>query len=119
MTRTAASTQRLPELEARWKDVERRILAVSHHLWSQGSICRKWDRGGYVWRLRFYERLADGRRVQRTIRIGRDPVLVQRAEELLNRCRARKAWLDEIPRLSRLVAAAAAGARGLWRGERR
>ena len=107
MTLTAASTQQLPELDARWKEVEQRILAVSRHLWSQGSICRKWDRGGYVWRLRFYERLADGRNVQRTIRIGRDPYLVQRAEELLRRCRERKEWLEEIPRLARLVAVTA------------
>ncbi len=106
MTRTVASAKRLPELEARWREVEQRILAVSQHLWSQGNICRKWDRGGYVWRLRFYERLADGRNVQRTLRIGRDPVLVQRARDLLKRCRERQAWLEEIPTLASIVTAA-------------
>jgi hypothetical protein len=111
MTGEAAGTQRLPELEIRWRKLEQRILAVSHHLWHQGNIGRKWDRGGYVWRLRFYEQVADGRLVQRTIRIGRDPVLVQRAEQLLRRCRKRQAWLEEIPKLARLVAVAAATTR--------
>lgn len=111
MKETASNPEHLLDIEARWEEVERRILGVAHLLWTQGNICRKWDRGGYVWRLRFYERLADGRLVQRTIRIGRDPVLVQRAEELLRRCRERKEWLEEIPRLSRLVAVAAATTR--------
>ncbi len=106
MTGEAAGTQRLPELEDRWREVEQRILAVSHHLWTQGNICRKWDRGGYVWRLRYYERLLDGRLVQRTIRIGRDPILVRRARDLLNRCRDRQTRLDEIPTLASIVTAA-------------
>jgi hypothetical protein len=101
----------LSETEARWQDVKGRILAVSQHLWTQGNICRKWDRGGYVWRLRYYESLEDGRRIQRTIRIGCDPVVFKRAEELLKHCRQRKEWLDEIPRLARLVEAAAVGIR--------
>ena len=111
MMRSASTTACLPDLEARWNELQRRILAVSQHLWTQGNICRKWDRGGYVWRLRYYERLEDGRSVQRTVRIGRDPVLLQRAEQLLRCCRQRKEWLDEIPRLARLVEAAAVGTR--------
>jgi hypothetical protein len=100
----------LADLEIRWSDIKRRILAASPCLWTQGNICRKWDRGGYVWRLRYYERLEDGRLVQRTIRIGRDPVLVHRAEELLKACRRRQQLLEEIPLLARLVRAAAANA---------
>jgi hypothetical protein len=109
--RSPSSAGCLPDLDARWNEIKGRILAVSEHLWTQGNICRKWDRGGYVWRLRYYERLEDGRRVQRTIRIGRDSVLVERAEGLLKRCRQRKEWLDEIPRLAGIVAAAAAAMR--------
>lgn len=116
MRKSASNPEHLLDIEARWKEVERRILAVAHHLWTQGNICRKWDRGGYVWRLRFYERLADGRLVQRTIRIGGNPVLVQRAEELLHRCRERKELLQEIPSLARVVAAAATATR--WRAAR-
>ncbi len=100
-------------VEDRWREVKQRILAVSEHLWTQGSICRKWDRGGWVWRLRFYERLPDGRRVQRTVRIGCDLVLVERAQDLLRRCRERQASLEEIPMLARLVTAAAAAGRRL------
>src|ERR1700722_17192713 len=73
---TTASAAPSADLEIRWCDINRRILAASPHPWTQGNICRKWDRGGHVWRLRYYERLGDGRPVQRTIRIGRDPVLV-------------------------------------------
>jgi hypothetical protein len=109
--RSASIAAGLPDLEARWSEIKGRILAVSQHLWTQGNICRKWDRGGFVWRLRYYERLEDGRLVQRTIRIGRDPVLLQQAEELLRCCRQRKEWLDEIPSLARLVEAAAVGTR--------
>jgi hypothetical protein len=113
MRETSSNPEHLLDIEARWEEVERRILAVAHHLWTQGNICKKWDRGGYVWRLRFYERLPDGRLVQRTLRIGRDPVLVQRAEQLLRRCRERKEWLEEIPMLARVVAAACATTRRL------
>ena len=111
MKPTTASATPLADLEIRWSDIKRRILAASPRLWTQGNICRKWDRGGYVWRLRYYERLEDGRLVQRTIRIGRDPVLVHRAEELLKACRRRQQLLEEIPLLARLVRAAAASAR--------
>jgi hypothetical protein len=111
MKRSASSAPSVPDLEARWNEIKQRILAVAQHLWTQGNICRKWDRGGYVWRLRYYERVEDGRLIQRTIRIGADPVLVRRAEELLKCCRQRKEWLDEIPGLARLVESAAVGVR--------
>lgn len=111
MRRSEPRAARLSDLEARWNELKRRMLAVSEHLWTQGNICRKWDRGGYVWRLRYYERLENGSLIQRTIRIGGDPVLLRRAKELLERCRQRKEWLDEIPVLARLAEAAAVATR--------
>jgi hypothetical protein len=116
LIRTVPLNRTCPEIEARWKVVRERILAVSHLLWTQGNICQKFDRAGRVWRLRYYERLAEGRLVQRTIRIGRDPLLAKRARELLKRCRARQSWLQEIPKLAPLVTRAAAlGRRGACR----
>ena len=103
MTRVSVQT----DLELRWQEIEQRMLAVTHLLWSQGSICSKSERGGEVWRLRYYERVEGGRLVQRTIRIGREPELVERAQDLLRRCKARREWLREIPQLCRQVSAAA------------
>jgi hypothetical protein len=94
------------DVEARWRVIRERILKIAPFLWSQGSICRKADRGGPVWRLRYYERLPDGRLVQRTIRIGCDPVLVERARDLLKRCRDRQTRLEEIPTLASIVTSA-------------
>ena len=101
------------DVEARWRVIRERILKIAPFLRTQGNICRKADRGGPVWRLRYYERLDDGRLVQRSLRIGRDPTVVQRAQQLLRRCREQQSSLNEIPGLARLVRAAAASSRRL------
>jgi len=52
--------------------------------------------------------LATGKLVERTIRIGKNPELVRRARELLERCHQRGAWRAEIAGLCRLSAVAVA-----------
>ena len=96
------------DLEERWRTIEGKILAAAHLLERGGALSLKDDRGGPVWRLRFRDRSPTGKLVERTIRIGKNPELVRRARELLERCHQRGAWRTEIAGLSRLSAVAVA-----------
>lgn len=90
------------DLEARWRTIEAKILAATHLLERAGALSQKDDRGGPIWRLRFRERLPTGILIERTIRIGKNPELVRRASELLERIHRRGAWRKEIAALARL-----------------
>ncbi len=99
------------DFAARWKAINGRIMAVSPAALDAGQHLPQMGSGRIRLAPAVLRTSRGGGVVQRTIRIGRDPLLVQQAEVLLERCRQRKEWLDEIPGLARLVAAAAAGIR--------
>ena len=89
-----------------WKTIEAKILSCAQHLRKQGTICKKMVHGKAVWRLRFVERNQDGRSIHRSIRIGSDPELADRARRLLSQCRMRGQWLRELRAAARLTGTA-------------
>jgi hypothetical protein len=94
--------------EVRWTVIEAKIAAVGHLLQEQGSVSRKRDHGKWLWRLRYFEFADDGRRVQRTVYLTRDPGLADRARQLVAMYRgewARKAseWANLTEGISGLL----------------
>jgi len=71
------------QLEAEWLTVRLRIEANRHLLVEHGALVRLSGKDCTCWRLRFYERLPEGRVVQRSIQVGSHPELVRRARQLL------------------------------------
>jgi hypothetical protein len=88
-----------PELEARWRRLESKILAQADIFASRGVLCT-FGRQRPAWRLRYCERKDDGRIVvYRTLYVGRHPVLIERTRALLHRLREPEAWERETAEL--------------------
>ena len=122
-----ADAQDLPldaRLEAQWERFRARIEAHRHLLAGQGSLVLKGGKHRTCWRLRFYQRVPDGRVVQRSVHVGAHPELVRRARLLLEAYRRPRELMRETAALVR-VASALAGALGRrvpllrppWRGD--
>ena len=91
-----------PDREARWREIERKLDAVSGALARQGSVAsRLTPAGTRVYSVRYME-AGDGRRRQRTIYLGPDPELARRAAEMIREVRA---WAREAEGSARLGAA--------------
>src|SRR4029079_16582822 len=88
-------------LEAEWQRIRRRMEASRHLLAEQGSFVSKAGQDSTCWRLRFFERTAEGRRVQRSIQVGEHPELVRRARTLLASYRRPKELARETAELVR------------------
>ena len=90
----------------RWQTVKAKIEACSHLLCGQGAICSRLASGRRVWSVRFDDP-GEGGRVQRSIYIGSDPELVERARRLLARYRQRDGWCKEVSIFARVSASLA------------
>jgi hypothetical protein len=82
-----------PKRAARWERIRTAMERNRPLLERQGTISAKMD-GSTVYVLRFCER-QQGRRIQRSIHLGSDSQLVERARALLEAFREPKRWQAE------------------------
>jgi hypothetical protein len=102
-----------PDLEGRWAAIEAKLAAAADRLVRQGTMVRKvTSAGGEVWAIRYVDE-EGGARVQRSIYVGGNPELVDRARRLLGRYRERQRWPEEVAAYARLALATKALARRL------
>jgi hypothetical protein len=98
---------RLPLREQRWQRIQSRIDQAATILQRHGALVAKQGRKTPEWCIRYSESV-EGRRRQRSIYIGTDPILVDRAKRLLEHYRQLDRWDRELEAaagsLRRLVA---------------
>lgn len=97
----------LPLREQRWQRIRSRMEQAAAILQRHGTLVAKQGRKTPEWCIRYSESV-DGRRRQRTIYVGQDPILLERAKCLLEHYRSLDRWERELKRaagsLKRLVA---------------
>jgi hypothetical protein len=100
-------TDRTTVSDLRWQTIERRMRELEPVLRRQGAITAKTGRKSPAWSLR-YKDYSTGKRVQKTLYLGTDPGLVQRAQRLLEHFRRVERWDREIElagrKMKRIVA---------------
>jgi hypothetical protein len=87
-----------PELEARWRRLESKILARATIFASRGVLC-EFGPQRPAWRLRYCEGTDEGKIVYRTLYVGRHPLLIERTRALLHRLREPETWERETAQL--------------------
>ena len=90
--------------EGRWQVIAAKMAAQAHLLARQGALASRAGPRRREWSVRFTEQLVDGRSVQRAIYVGSDPVVVQKARDLLKHYRQRRRWPEELARYTRYSA---------------
>lgn len=110
--RTTSSRPQLNSSEIRWETLRNRLDALAGLLAERGCLSsRRTGQSSRVWSVRYSE-VVDSRRVQRTLYVGKDPVVVQRTRQYLAGLRRDAEWIDGLPALCR-------ASRGLMRVLRR
>src|SRR5579871_2977875 len=93
------------DLERRWAAIEEKMRANSQWLIHRGTLAAKQAHGRQVWVVRFATEDAN-EQIQRTIYLGDQSELIQRAKALLSRFRSRRHWKREIAADVRLAVSA-------------
>jgi len=81
--------------EKRWQHIRQRMEAAAQRLQRHGVLVAKGGRKSPAWCVR-YNDYAEGRRRQRSIYVGTDSVLVDRAGKLLAEYRELNRWQREM-----------------------
>jgi len=81
--------------DARWPVIEQRLRDLQPVLRRQGTIVMKTGRKSPAWSLR-YKAYSAGKRVQKSVYLGTDLSLVQRARELLEHFRKLERWDSDV-----------------------
>jgi hypothetical protein len=111
MPLTAPPNSAAPDIEQRWSLLQAKIAPHARLLAQQGSLASRLASGRRVWSLRFVAEMADGRIVQRSIYIGTDPELVNRAQQLLCQYRREPKEAKEMEALEGLAIAVGSATR--------
>jgi hypothetical protein len=72
--------------EKQWEKICEKLKTARPFLNRQGSLAKRRTAKGYVWLLRYFEPLEDGKRVQRCIYVG-DDILANRVRWMLDTIR--------------------------------
>ena len=86
--------------DLRWCTIERRMQDLEPVMRRQGAIVMKAGRGSPAWVLRYYDS-STGQRVRKSLYLGIDPILVQRAQMLLDHFRKIDRWGRELDQAGR------------------
>ncbi len=88
------------ERESQWIELRTRLDSIASLLRTQGVLDRKHQKGRWVWRVRYTDKVNARRR---TIYIGTDPELARRVQELLNHYREQQRWAEQTEVLVKLA----------------
>src|SRR3954452_8660227 len=105
MTTEAVDRDDDDDTERRWAAIRSKLEASSEQLIGRGALVAKVACGRRIWVVRFGDE-SGPRKVLRTVYVGDDPELVDRARRLLASYKGRARWPAEVAASARLAARA-------------